>query len=394
MSIENKIRESFSEITPPTDNGTVIRNVIERTENMDKKTKTPRSNRVLVTGIAAAAALAAVTVSVGAATGWNFNGAFGKANRTVAANHGAHTVKAYSTEEAEQAPEQNQGTDSAEVTANTDTFDYLSGGKELDLWYSFEDFMLNIKGICADDYTAYVLYDIVFNEGFDYSPKVGWTAWETTVIPEAVDRSLAEQPKLGMVSGMSEGVISQEGNILHCYTMPKMFHEYTWSGKIMTLDFERVYRYIPTSSEKDEAPNYSFEELTFGEDGFHVEIPIDFPIFKTKTWNIDMPVDLAASESNRNWYGDNLPGTVKYFSATPLSWRVYVEADTSSFGKGDNYQFDMTAFAGGKALPTVSGEGSGWTDDNGQGETRHFAQPIDPGTITSITVCGQTFMLE
>lgn len=391
MSFVNKIRESFSEITPPTDNATVIRNVIERMENMDKKTKTPRSNRALVTVIAAAAALAAVTVSVGAVTGWDFNSAFGKAHLTVAANHGYHEIKAYSTEEAQQ---EISDCESSLTGFEESSFDFLSGGKELDLWYSFDDFKLNIKGVCADDYSAYVLYDIVFNEGFDYSPKVGWTAWETTVIPEAVDRSLAEQPALGMVSGMSQGVISQEGNILHCYTMPNMYHEYTWSGKIMTLDFLKVYRFIPTSSEKDEAPNYGVEELAFGEDGFHVEIPIDFPIFKTVTWEINEKVDLAANKINRNRYGDNLSGTVKYFSATPLSWRVYVEADTSSFVKGDNYQFDTVAFAGKTALPTVSGEGSGWTDDNGQGETRIFDHPIDPATITSITVCGQTFLLE
>ncbi|MGN1423807.1 MAG: hypothetical protein ACI4XA_10545 [Oscillospiraceae bacterium] len=395
MNIEKKLKDCFSEITPPTDNETIVRNVIERAENMkNTENKKPRFNRAAVTAIAAAAVLAAATISVGAATGWSFNGAFGNANKTIADNHGAHIVKPYSEEEAAQALEQASAADGAMAVVNADTFDYLSGGKELDLWYDFDNFRLNIKGVCADDYAALVLYDIVFDEGFDHSPKVGWTAWETTVIPEAEDRSLAEQPQLGMVSGMSEGVISQEGNILHCYTMPHMFHEYTWGGKTMTLDFMKVYRYIPDSSEKDGQPCSDLEELSFGEDGLRVEIPIDFPIFETKTWNINKPVDLAASESNRSRYGDDLTGTVKYFSATPLSWRVYVEADTSDFVKGDDFLLETTAFADGKALPTISGEGSGWIDDNGQGETRLFVQPIDPADITEITVCGQTFVLE
>lgn len=59
-----------------------------------------------------------------------------------------------------------------------------------------------------------------------------------------------------------------------------------------------MYRYIPNSSEKDELSDYECEELLFGEDGLHVELPIDFPIFETKTWLIDTTVDLAANDIN------------------------------------------------------------------------------------------------
>lgn len=395
MSIEKKLRDSFSEITPPTDNAAIVRNIIERVENMDKsnESRKPRLNRTAVTIIAAAAVLAAATVSVGAATGWSFNRSFGQANKAIADANGGHTVKAYSAEEINREQEQGFG-DSAQTDISAVNFDYSQGGKELDLWYSFENFKLNIRGVCADDYAAYVLYDIVFDEDFDCSPKVGWTAWETKVIPEAVDKALEEQPELGMVSGMGNGVISQEGNVLHCCTMPKMFHEYTWAGKTMTLDFLNVARYIPAGSEKSGLSYSECEELSFGENGLRVEIPIDFPTFETTTWEINKPVDLSADESNRSRYGDNLRGTVKYFSATPLSWRVYVEADTSDFTKGDCYNFDLAVNADGEVLPSVFGEGSGWDDDNGQGETKLFARPTDPSRITSITICGQTFEIE
>lgn len=63
----------------------------------------------------------------------------------------------------------------------------------------------------------------------------------------------------------------------------KLFYDYTWGGKTLTPDFTRMYRYIPNSSEKDE---------------LHIEIPIDFPIFETKTWLIDTTVDLAANDIN------------------------------------------------------------------------------------------------
>ena len=394
MSIEKRLRESFSEITPPTDNGTIIRNVIERAENMKKnETRKPRSNRVFVTASAAAAVLAAATVSVGAATGWNFNSAFSQVNQTVANNNGSHSVHAYSTDEARQEAAQNPVRESVEAVAENQ-FDYLSGGKELDLWYTFDDFKLNIKGVCADDYMAYVLFDIVFDDDFDYSAKAGWTSWEICTLAEAVDKSLDEQPKLGMVSGIGEEVISQEGNILHCSVRPHMFNEYTWAGKTLALDFMSIRRFIPGKSEKDDVQYQDKEELLFGEDGLHVEIPIDFPIFETTTWEIDQPIDLAADEGNRLYYGEELPATVKYFSATPLSWRVYVESDTSGFVKGDAYCIDVSIKSGDKTLETVSGEGSDWIDDSGQGEISLFAEPADPAEITSITVCGQTFQLK
>lgn len=85
---------------------------------------------------------------------------------------------------------------------------------------------------------------------------------------------------------------------------------------------------------------------------------------------------------------------MKYFSVTPLSWRVYVEADTSGFVKGDAYCIDVTIKSGDRTLETVSGEGSGWIDESGQGEISLFAEPDDTAEITSITVCGQTFQLK
>lgn len=393
MSIEKKLRESFSEITPPADNGTIVRNVIERAENMNKnESRKPRSRRVLVTVIAAAAVLAAATVSVGAATGWSFNSAFSQANQAVASRYdGNHDPKPYSSAE-----EQAQTAGSAEQPASVDQsklFDYLSGGKELDLWYDLENFKLNIKGVCAEDMTAYVLFDIIFDEDFDYSPKEGWTEWEVCTIVDAVDKSLDEQPELGMVCSMGEGVISQEGNVLHCYVTPTMFNQYTWAGKTMTLDFMEVRRFVPNSSEKEDVPYYDKETLSFGENGLHVEIPIDFPTFEAVTWEIDQPIDLAAGGWNSS-YGEDLPGTVKYFSATPLGFRVYVEADTSGFVKGDGYYFDLSFDIGGEVVSKAPGHGYEWTDDNGQGEYGLFPQPIDPADIRSITICGQTFELN
>lgn len=393
MSFENKLRNSFNELTPPTDNGTIIKNVIERAENMkNNESKKTHLNRTAVVIIAAAAVLAAATVSVGAATGWNFNSAFSQANQAVAERFdGHHNTKVYSSAEAEQT--QTSGSAQAVLAEQSEPFDYLSGGKELDLWYDLEDFKLNIKGVCADDTTAYVLFDIIFDEDFDYSPKEGWTEWEVCTMVDAIDETLDEQSEIDMVSQMGEGVISQEGSVLNCYVTPEMFHEYTWAGKTMTLDFMDVRRFVPNLSEKQDVPYYDKESLSFGENGLHVEIPIDFPTFETTTWEINQPVDLAANDWNRG-YGDDLPGTVKYFSATPLSYSFYVEADTSGFTKGDGYDFDISFNIGGNTVSRVPGYGSEWIDDNGQGDSGLFPQPINPADIKSVTICGQTFTLK
>lgn len=394
MSIEKRLRESFSEITPPTDNGTIVRNVIERAENMDKNNerKKRRLNRTAVTIIAAAAVLATATVSVGAATGWSFNNAFSQANNNVVANGGAYYETVYSTDEAQQTT---AGTETTLPVSQAEPFDYLSGGKELDLWYSFDDFKLNIKGICADDFMAYVLYDIIFDEDFDYSPKAGWTAWQVIAVPDAVDESLDEQPELGMVTSFDDNIISQEGNILHCYTMPSMSPEYSWEGKTLTLDFMKVSRYVPTAVDSDD-PNNGEEILSFGDDGLHVEIPLDFKLFERKTYEINQPVDLSMNENNRIMYGDDSIGTVKYFGVSPLSWRAYVEADTSKFEKGGvgYYYLDLVISDDEGPVELTEGVGYMWSDDNGEGVVGLFAQPVDPADITSVSICGQTFELK
>lgn len=156
-----------------------------------------------------------------------------------------------------------------------------------------------------------------------------------------------------------------------------------------------VGRYIPTLP-KEDAPDNGIEELSFGENGLHVEIPIDFRIFEPTVREINRTADLSRNENNRIMYGDNAAGTVKYFSASPLSWRVYVEADTSKFEKGGvgYYYLDLIISAGEEAVKTTEGVGYFWGDDNGQGLVGLFAQPTDPENITSISVCGQVFELK
>lgn len=76
MDFDRIFKQSFSEITPLSDSKTICKNVMERASKMSNNTK-PRKSKAATAAIAAAAVIAAATVTVGAATGWDFNEIFG-----------------------------------------------------------------------------------------------------------------------------------------------------------------------------------------------------------------------------------------------------------------------------------------------------------------------------
>ncbi len=372
MNIDRNIRESFSEITPLTDNETIIRNVLERANNM-KESRKPRLHKGAVAAIAAAAVLITATVSVGAATDWDFNLGFGEAIKSIGTKY-----------------KNDAGITDAEPGVQTKTsswdgydkqFDFLSAGKELDLWYDFDGYKLNFKGVCADEYAAYLLVDIVFDEDFDYAPKEGWTDWELCAVIDAVSEN---HPELGGVCTMGEGIISQEGNIVHCYNVAMLFSDETWEGNTMTIDIgEGPRRYLPGVSEQDDSAWKDKEVLDCG---LHIEIPMDFDLCESRVYTFDEQIDLSAVEHNREWYGEGRTGTLKSFRVSPLTWSIEFDADTSFFEKGDAYELDLEINLRDRTLTA---------DDllNGYGTMYNsiFTKPIDPDDIVSITVCGQTF---
>ena len=124
--------ELFDRISPQSSNEEFLSQILGKAEKVEKKNKI-RIKKPVIAAFAAVFTLAAATVTVGAATGWDFNGGFDEVfkNRT----------EQYS----------------SEYQAYETGFDFAKYGKELDLHYTFDDYTLNIYGVIADESTAYVM---------------------------------------------------------------------------------------------------------------------------------------------------------------------------------------------------------------------------------------------
>ncbi len=267
-------------------------------------------------------------------------------------------------------------------------FSFEEYGKPLDLWYDCDNFQVNIKGICADPTNVYVLYDVIFDEDYDYAPKKGWTDWEVPVVVEAIVPGEEPLP-LGRTGSISSDLISKNGNVYSYYVMSSLLidiHD-TFEGKTVTLDFYDLARAIPIRSEKDPEPYQQLESLNCG---VHAEIPVDFDICRD-----ELTFDLNESVDFSEYDGSFAPGTeavLKNLSVTPFSFSFFVETDTSWMGKGDGYMLDMSInLKDGTSLKPITLS----MDRTPTGLEYHGTNvPYYLDDIESVTVCGKTIPMK
>ena len=358
MSFNSRFKQEFSDIAPLTDNRTICRNVIERA-NIMKENKKIRFGKAWIAAAAVVTALSAATVTVGAANNWDFNAAF----RGIFGG--------------------------GENSVGEEGFDFERYGKSLDMWYDCDNFRLNIKGICADQTSAYVLYDVVFDEGFDYAPQDGWEDWYLSSVMEAYIPG-EEQTLLGRINVMDHALLSQNGNVYSYYVMGRLSDaEDTFEGKTVTLDFGSLARAIPTGSEKIDEPYLDCEILYCG---VHADIPVDFPIC-TESITLELNESFDISEYSTQ-DSPVVPGTeavITRLEITPFNWSYFVETDTSWMGKGDCYlfEFKVTLKDGRVIYPQ---EYTQATTKTGM-LTRGAFMPFDYDMIESAEICGVTIPL-
>ncbi|MGN1109150.1 MAG: DUF4179 domain-containing protein [Oscillospiraceae bacterium] len=355
MSFNSRFKQEFSDIAPLTDNRTICRNVIERA-NIMKENKKIRFGKAWIAAAAVVTALSAATVTVGAANNWDFNAAF----RGIFGG--------------------------GENSVGEEGFDFERYGKSLDMWYDCDNFRLNIKGICADQTSAYVLYDVVFDEGFDYAPQDGWEDWYLSSVMEAYIPG-EEQTLLGRINVMDHALLSQNGNVYSYYVMGRLSDaDDTFEGKAVTLDFGELGRAIPTGSEKIDEPYLDCEILDCG---VHTEIPVDFPIC-TESRRLELNEEIDCSE----YSSDVAPGTrgvITSLEITPFNWSYFVETDTSWMGKGDGYSFTFSVtLTDGRVISP-----RGYTQETTKTGMLSRGQftPLDYDKIESVTICGRTIPL-
>lgn len=357
MNLNEQLKSEFDVLTPLSGDDTIVHNVLERTNAMNKNTvSSKRKARRIIIPAAAAAIMIAATVSVGAVTDWNFNSALNGALNALRNKYASGL---------ESTTQSNSVTDLSEY------------GKELDLWYAYDGFKLNIKGVCADTRVAYLFVDVVFDEGFDFSGDL--SDLELTCTRDTADELVCE---------MGSAIISAEGRTIQYCLYSKLYDGESWEGKTMTADFLGLYRAICTNVDEEGSDAYKTLEMNT-----HVDIPIDFPLVPETTYELNEEIELGAySKRNKQYLGGEDTGILKSVTISPLSIHCEILADTSRMGKGDSYAIDLTVNTANGEIECYGG-GSTTYDDNRETHYSDFTVPINPDDIISITVCGEEIPL-
>lgn len=124
-----------------------------------------------------------------------------------------------------------------------------------------------------------------------------------------------------------------------------------------------------------------------------LEIPIGFELLPEKTYEPNEEIDLGAVESNKQ-YSENLTGTLKSITISLLTFTCEILADTSTMGKGDCYDLELSINAEGGAVETYGGVIQTDTDNNKETHRKSFSVPINPDDITPVTICGKNISLK
>lgn len=103
------------------------------------------------------------------------------------------------------------GSDSSYRETAQPYFDFTGIGKPLDKTIEFDFGRIEVLGIAADERTAFLLYDVVFDEDFDYE------GWEVEMFCEAEPTLKTMFKSDGYGSSANWEVLGREGNVLHQY---------------------------------------------------------------------------------------------------------------------------------------------------------------------------------
>ena len=356
MSLETKFKQEFSQITPLSDNNRICRNVTERANKM-KETRKTRIRRAPFIAAAAAVATAAGAVTVGAVNNWDFNAAFQGVFGRITEKRGES------------------------VDRNSD-FNFEEYGKPLDLKYDCGSFALDIKGICADNTNAYILYDVVFDEGYDYGKRAEWSDWR--LYPTVIQEAGSEKYNWSVRSD----ILSQDDNLFSFYASVSFEHDSeTLAGKTLPLEFDELFRqYV----EWDDAIQDVKEEKQALDCGVRVDIPIDFEVCsEVCTYDIGESIKFPRLD---------VEAVLNSISVTPFSWEVEIAADFPEDANPlDARLTDFGVdFSDGTSI-SLSMNNAHYNyslDGNIRTYRNVFSQPIDPQDIVSVTAFGEIIPIK
>ncbi len=353
--------ELFDRISPQSSNEEFLSQILGKAEKMEKKNKIS-IKKPAIAAFAVVFTLAAATVTVGAATGWDFNGGF-------------------------DAVFKNRSEQYINTPVYQSGFDFAKYGKELDLHYTFDDYTLNIYGVIADESTAYVMYDVVFDEDFDYKERDKYTQWDMKAILETADSAM--NTNYGHL-------IEVNGNRFTFYKMATSGKEdINLAGNTLILDFYRLERGIENSVECNEL----YSESQTVKCGLTVEIPVDFDICES------VSPDISASDKKAYLidYVNNEPikveAKLEKIEISPLSCEFVFMTDIADDGlvKGEAYTLDEFFFTdkNGEIISCTPYDYLIGVEESGIMRFNvNLNQPIEPDEICSVTVGGTTIEIE
>lgn len=238
--MENQYKRLFDSIAPPKSDEELLKAVLDRKAEKNMSTKKKFSKKAIVIPAVAAALLGTTAIGVSAAYQWNLSAAFEDLFRN--------------------RYEEYNGSSNARI--KDVVFDFSVIGKELDLIYNFDNFDVVIKGITADEHSAYLLYDIVFAEDYDYELADG-ESWRVNLMPN-IDLSwvMNYEGEMSPSSGWSDSFLGMEGSTAHCLNVVNTVG-ISLQGKPVVYSFDSLVR------------NGSSVKSRLGENKFSVDIDFD-----------------------------------------------------------------------------------------------------------------------
>ncbi len=376
--MKNDYNSMYDKLCPQKSDDELLQAVLTgKADNMNIKHK----KKTIIIPALIAAALCATTVGVSAANDWKLTGAmsnvmqniFGKKNELQPADK-----------------------DFTEYG-----FENLRG-KELSDVIDCGEYKIALKGVTADKYTAFIVYDIVFDKDFDHKLKDGeeWCALLNQTDSNRTEwlsefyRKQGNQPN--PFSYSQNEFLGMDGNIAHCYT--EVANSIPLQDKTLELVSHGLYR------RSAKAP-YIGKEIDCSNDEFSITFDFDTSASsKTIEPNSKISVD-GASE-----------GKITYLSVSPFGLMINIVWDDSEkMGKidyEDSEELDKiinetfrVKFKDGTEKDISAFDDDGWNtlvsyDDFGMAEKAensmfpHWKYPVNVDDIVSVTLCGQTFEFD
>lgn len=203
----------FDKLVPQKSDEELLRAVLSGKADIMNENKKRKRKAIIIPALVAAT-LCATTVGVSAAYNWNIGAAIEdifKLNSDVTSN--------------------------AEPDFNSFDFEAL-GGKELSDVIRFDGYVVKMRGVAASVNTSFFVYDVVFDENYDYALGEG-EKWLLPITP-AYEPGLPKDD-FDMSGSYSEaGFLGMDGNVAHCFGKVKT--DIPVQGKTMILSLCNAVR--------------------------------------------------------------------------------------------------------------------------------------------------------